>query len=203
MSENRKDQIIQVALKRFSHYGYHKTSMNEIAEDLRITKANLYYYYPDKASLVRDCISYIYDEMGEKEAQVVEGYSGDLLQAIYQLLDIHAAYIEEYYMMTIQEMSEWIRSTDVEGLMSQFDKRHQRNLELLFHRAVDSGELVLEDVKDGALAFYEIVRGLGTLCRVQDMMTGIPDVSNVKKIVESQKRATRFVFEGKLNRRQS
>lgn len=203
MSENRKEQIIQAALKRFAHYGYHKTSMNEIAEDLRITKANLYYYYADKASLVNDCISYIFDEMGAKESEVVNAYNGNLLESIFQLLDIHATYIEEYYMMSIQDVSEWIKNVGIEGLVDRFDKRNQQNLHVLFRKAVDNGELFLSDVEDAALAFNEIVRGLGTLCRVEDIMTGIPDISNVKRIVESQKRAVRFIFEGKLNSKQS
>lgn len=203
MSETRKEQIVQAALKRFAHYGYHKTLMNEIAEDLRITKANLYYYYTDKASLINDCISYIFEEMGEKEDAVVRDYNGNLLDSVFQLLDIHAVYIEEYYMLSIQDMTEWIRNEGVEGLVDRFDRRNRENLRLMFQKAIDNGELLLNNPEEAALAFNEIVSGLGTLCKMEDMVKGIPDVSNVKKILESQKRATRFIFEGKLNSKQS
>ena len=42
--DSKKNQIISAAVKRFGHFGYAKTTMNELADDLVITKANLYYY---------------------------------------------------------------------------------------------------------------------------------------------------------------
>ena len=70
--ENRKDQIVETALKRFSHFGFHKTTMNEIADDLRITKANLYYYYPDKSSLILDVLNFIIDGIHQEELEIIK-----------------------------------------------------------------------------------------------------------------------------------
>jgi TetR/AcrR family transcriptional repressor of mexJK operon len=53
-NENRdemRERIIDAALKRFTHYGASKTTMNEIADDLHCSKASLYYYFPDKHAL--------------------------------------------------------------------------------------------------------------------------------------------------------
>ncbi|MGI8637960.1 MAG: TetR/AcrR family transcriptional regulator, partial [Segetibacter sp.] len=41
--DKKRDVIIQAAQKRFSHFGVDKTTMNEIADDLSISKASLYY----------------------------------------------------------------------------------------------------------------------------------------------------------------
>jgi AcrR family transcriptional regulator len=49
--ETKKTQILDAAYKRFSHYGYSKTTMKEIASDLSMSKALLYYYFPDKSQL--------------------------------------------------------------------------------------------------------------------------------------------------------
>lgn len=49
--EIKKKQILAAAYQRFSHYGYAKTTMNEIAKDLSFSKALLYYYFPDKSQL--------------------------------------------------------------------------------------------------------------------------------------------------------
>ncbi|UZJ66593.1 TetR/AcrR family transcriptional regulator [Sphingobacterium sp. KU25419] len=40
-TDNKKELIIAAAIRRFAHYGFSKTTMNEIAEDVKITKANL------------------------------------------------------------------------------------------------------------------------------------------------------------------
>lgn len=43
--------ILEAAQKRFGHYGLAKTTMNDIASDVGLSKASLYYYYPDKEHL--------------------------------------------------------------------------------------------------------------------------------------------------------
>lgn len=47
----KPDQILSAAQKRFRHYGLSKTTMNEIAEDIGMSKASLYYYFKDKESI--------------------------------------------------------------------------------------------------------------------------------------------------------
>ncbi len=51
--ENRDkvDFILTTAQNRFGLYGLEKTTMREIAEDAGMSKASLYYYFPDKTSL--------------------------------------------------------------------------------------------------------------------------------------------------------
>jgi AcrR family transcriptional regulator len=47
----KREKILEAAHHRFSHYGYSKTTMNEIAGDISMSKALLYYYFPDKSEL--------------------------------------------------------------------------------------------------------------------------------------------------------
>jgi AcrR family transcriptional regulator len=51
LQDIKKEKILEAAYHRFSHYGYSKTTMNEIAGDLSMSKALLYYYFPDKSQL--------------------------------------------------------------------------------------------------------------------------------------------------------
>src|ERR1700761_1681757 len=47
----KREKILDAAHERFLHYGYSKTTMNEIAGDISMSKALLYYYFPDKSEL--------------------------------------------------------------------------------------------------------------------------------------------------------
>ena len=47
----KKEKILEAAYEQFLHYGYSKTTMNEIAGALSMSKALLYYYFPDKSQL--------------------------------------------------------------------------------------------------------------------------------------------------------
>ena len=51
-SDRKRGLILDGAIKRFSHFGINKTTMAEIAEDLSVTKPALYYYFPDKQSII-------------------------------------------------------------------------------------------------------------------------------------------------------
>lgn len=50
-SKERESKIVDAAKKRFAHYGFSKVSMDEIAADVDMGKASLYYYFPNKESL--------------------------------------------------------------------------------------------------------------------------------------------------------
>ncbi|HEX9062246.1 MAG TPA: TetR/AcrR family transcriptional regulator, partial [Clostridia bacterium] len=47
----KREKILEAAYEQFLHYGYSKTTMNEIAGSLSLSKALLYYYFPDKSQL--------------------------------------------------------------------------------------------------------------------------------------------------------
>ena len=51
LKPEKKAIIISVAQKLFGVYGLEKVSMREIANELGLSKASLYYYFPDKESL--------------------------------------------------------------------------------------------------------------------------------------------------------
>ena len=52
----KQEQIVEAALRRFSHFGITKTTVTEVADDLAVTKQVLSYYFPDKQSLVEAAI---------------------------------------------------------------------------------------------------------------------------------------------------
>src|SRR6185437_9744778 len=45
--------ILDAAQKRFAYYGWAKTTMTEIASDVSLSKASLYYYFADKDALFK------------------------------------------------------------------------------------------------------------------------------------------------------
>lgn len=49
------DLILEAAVKRFSEYGYNKTTMAEIAEDTGMSAANIYRYYKSKEDIAAAC----------------------------------------------------------------------------------------------------------------------------------------------------
>ncbi len=54
--EQKKQTILDVAQKIFSHFGLNKTTMNEIAKATRMGKATLYYYFSSKEQVFNEVI---------------------------------------------------------------------------------------------------------------------------------------------------
>ena len=53
MGTDKKLEIIEAAQARFAQHGYNKVTMDEIATDLGISKASLYYYFADKDAVFK------------------------------------------------------------------------------------------------------------------------------------------------------
>ncbi|MCU7496424.1 MAG: TetR/AcrR family transcriptional regulator [Ignavibacteria bacterium] len=68
-NNQKKFNIVKAAQKRFARHGLAKTTIEEIARDLRIGKASIYHYYASKEDIYYDVISFEIDrfisEIGE------------------------------------------------------------------------------------------------------------------------------------------
>ncbi len=53
---DKKQGILKAAQRVFAQFGYHKTTMDDIAEASGLKKASLYYYYSSKEDIFRDVI---------------------------------------------------------------------------------------------------------------------------------------------------
>jgi AcrR family transcriptional regulator len=58
LAKERKNQIIRAAAKRFARHGLSKTTLNEIARDVRIGKATIYHYFESKDQLFFETLSF-------------------------------------------------------------------------------------------------------------------------------------------------
>jgi len=55
--EQTRDKILDVADRLFSRFGFHKTSMDEIAKIARKAKGSLYYHFSSKEDLFKEVVS--------------------------------------------------------------------------------------------------------------------------------------------------
>jgi Transcriptional regulator len=69
MEDSKIRIILDAARRRFAHYGLTKTTMNEISNDIGMSKAALYYYFADKETLF---IAVLKEDIGEFEKAVQE-----------------------------------------------------------------------------------------------------------------------------------
>jgi AcrR family transcriptional regulator len=62
-SERSRSQIMEAALKLFSHRGYGATSVRDIAESAGVSKGNVYHHFPDKETIFRALLDQYFQAM--------------------------------------------------------------------------------------------------------------------------------------------
>ncbi|MGN6182392.1 MAG: TetR/AcrR family transcriptional regulator [Thermoanaerobaculia bacterium] len=66
-SEKSRQQILDSALKLFSHKGYGATSVRDIAEEAELSKGNVYHHFPDKEAIFRALIDRYFEAMSKPD----------------------------------------------------------------------------------------------------------------------------------------
>ncbi|BAU54553.1 TetR/AcrR family transcriptional regulator [Mucilaginibacter gotjawali] len=152
----KKEKILEAAHQRFLHYGYSKTTMNEIAGDLCMSKALLYYYFPDKSQLYADVMRRVADEYLEILKRRVNTFC-DLKEAFeFQINSQHEFILKNYNFFDFFRLNE----QNLPGMIWDIvTKVHQTEKEMLVNaiqaecikgkiKAVDNPEEIVELLLD-------------------------------------------------------
>nr|WP_279338749.1 TetR/AcrR family transcriptional regulator [Sphingomonas sp. BGYR3] len=75
----RRDAVVATAARLFNEFGYYATTLDDVAKELHVTKAALYYYVKDKDEILFECqkqallaMRDALDEIGQHEISVGE-----------------------------------------------------------------------------------------------------------------------------------
>jgi AcrR family transcriptional regulator len=154
------EQIISAAQNIFGRYGMKKSTMNEIASELGISKASLYYYFPDKEHLYKTVVEKEHHEfitdltnrlakMDNVDAMIWE-FVNIRLQYFRSLLNLSRFRMEDFSgMKTIME-NVWIsfRNKEIEVIQGILNKGKEEKL------------YYFDDVNELSDIFLELLKGL-------------------------------------------
>lgn len=195
MSQDKKSEaIIRAALKRFVHFGVAKTTMNEIAQDLAISKASLYYYFPDKLSLFAAVLQSISDINREKVEKTL-AEENDPARGLIYYLEQRTDFILNYY-----NVLEFLKSgSAITGeLKPLFDTVRRKELALinsLFEKGKQMNILKIEDSRKTAELFFDTLEGF----RYSQLMHNqgfFPDKKQFQTILKREKEFSVIFLKG-------
>ena len=157
--DQKKNLIIEAAQKRFAHFGVGKTTMNEIADDLSLSKASLYYYFPDKLNLYAAVLEKIIEaEELNKEVYLTEK---DPLQAMNLYLETRTKFIIEHY-----NILEYLKSLgtgipkELEPIFTFARSREIKSITTILEKAAASKKLLVPDAASLAGLFFDALDGI-------------------------------------------
>jgi TetR/AcrR family transcriptional regulator, mexJK operon transcriptional repressor len=84
---SKRERVITAASKLFLERGYGEAGMDAIAEEAGVSKATLYSYYDDKASLFADVMARVCEELGGPPQ--LESLAGESPEASLRIIAMH------------------------------------------------------------------------------------------------------------------
>lgn len=160
--DDTKETIINVANRLFSRFGFHKTTMDEIAKIARKAKGSLYYHFASKEDLFREVII---KEMNNLKNQLTIIFTNPDLSAYEKLKNYSIKRMEilnnaaNYHETLKADFFEHFHFVD--DLRTELDMWEKENIMKIIHQGVNSGEFIL-DIKTDVVAdiFLMVLKGL-------------------------------------------
>jgi AcrR family transcriptional regulator len=157
---DKVQMILEASQKRFGLFGIEKTSMREIADDLKLSKASLYYYFPDKESLYKAVVE-------KEQAEFISNISVKISSITDpELLLLEYAGTRLSYFRTLLNLSR-LRFESYSGLkpgfresIRVFKESEKDIISKIFEKGISGGIFLIEDTDQTASLFLDLLKGL-------------------------------------------
>ena len=157
-----KDKILVVANNLFSRFGFHKTSMDEIAKIARKAKGSLYYHFASKEDLFKEVVSkeivnlkyqltIITDNPGLNASDKLKQYLVKRMEVLNYAANYHETLKADFF-----EHFDFI-----DDLRNELDEWEKEKLKKIILQGVNEGEFESPDEVDVLLdMFIMVLKGL-------------------------------------------
>jgi AcrR family transcriptional regulator len=177
--------ILQAALKRFANAGYAATSVQQIVDDVQVSKPALYYYFRDKAGLFEALVHQAHDARYQVLCAAAAKSADIREQLEYILTDLFKLIRENRELMRLSFATMFAAPGEVPPDLNYADKC-SRNFEFI-HSLIQQAQLKgdLDDrftSRELAFGFY----GLANFYLVSHLVRpeSAPDPAASRRIVE-------------------
>jgi AcrR family transcriptional regulator len=161
--ENKRIEVIRGAARVFARLGFHGASLNDVADELNITPAALYYYVKSKDELLHEASTFA----TERLVPILDALNADKTQSVLEKL---RSYFRAYAEYTYDDFGRCLAVTNPYDMPSPY-----REASLAGRRQLTNfvRELIREGIGDGSirdcddrLLSYVLFGAANTLARV-------------------------------------
>lgn len=190
----KEELIVEAALRRFTHFGFHKTTFSEIAKDLGVSQQSLYYYFPDKKSLIvkvainimTNLMVAIKETLASKET---------LEEKLISMVEVKQDFFEKYFMLaTERPVADKMQDpNEFKSFVKEMEDEQMKIMVSEFTNAVERREIRNVDVRKKALLLQKATTAMQDNYRICHI---IPDHDSIRELFEEQKDLIRIYVSG-------
>ena len=178
--ENRiKKRIMQISRELYARYGFRKTTLNDIARELGMTKSSIYYYFGNKEEKFNQLISSDIEKWKKELSDFVgrqDSVQEKLAAYITKKMEIVCS-ISDFYRSPIEEYHE--NFSLIEKLRAETDKEEIGIIKEILGEGNRQGVFNVQDIDMTALNMLNILKGL------EHYYIGRKKGRNLKKTMEN------------------
>jgi AcrR family transcriptional regulator len=155
-----RNNIVKVASKIFTRFGYRKTTMEEIALATQKGKSSIYYYFKSKEDIFKAVVEKEAEELKEELKAEVKKHSDPIEQLkTYILFRMHKIkMVTNFYdAMKSDHLSHLLF---IEKARKRFDMDEIKIVTQILQSGIDSGKFNIEDPGLSAVAIVTAMKGL-------------------------------------------
>lgn len=155
-----RSQIVDVARKIFTRYGYRKTTMEEIAAASRKGKSSIYYYFPGKEDIFKAVVE---KEVGELQLRMDRAIRADdipleKLKAYIFFRLHHVRTVENFYAALNEDSLSHLDF--ILEIRKNFDREELSLVQKILEEGMEDGSFQLSSSEIGAIAISTMMKGL-------------------------------------------
>ena len=195
LSSEKQSVILNAARKRFAYYGFSKVTMDEIAADIGMGKASLYYYFPTKESLFEEVVKQekkqffndIDSMVAEKitPCEMLRRYAAKRIEHFRNLANLRALGLQQY-----GEMKSWSV-----GLYEDFQKQEVSALMQILQVGKKTGDFVVSNSQQSAEVIMQMLYGPRSWF-LHKMQSNLDDEQTFRLIGQATKEIVEIILNG-------
>jgi AcrR family transcriptional regulator len=156
---SKREAVLQTAAQLFLDKSYGRTSMNDVARKLKITKPALYYYFENKEEILLECYRWGTALIQKSLAEVAAGGTG--LEKVRAFIVLYVKVLTVNFGRCVVRLDEGELSAGARAEVRAYKRRIDRTLRSFVQQGIDDGSIKPCDPK---LAAFAIAGAVNWMC---------------------------------------
>ncbi len=157
---SKREAVLQTAAQLFLEKSYGRTSMNDVAQRLRITKPALYYYFENKEEILLECYRWGTTLIEKSLAEVAHG-CGAGLEKVRAFIDLYVKVLTVNFGRCVVRLDEGELSPAARAEVRACKRKIDRTLRSFVQEGIDDGSIAPCNPK---LAAFAIAGAVNWMC---------------------------------------
>ncbi len=145
--------LLRTAAKAFNEFGFHKTSLNDLAQRLNVTKPTLYYYVKNKEDILFECQRFALEQIRETLEAVANNHHS-ALDKVEQIMTRYAEVITDDFGRCLVLSREETLSPESEAALNTEHRRLDNMVRGYITQGIEEGDITPCDPKLATFALF-------------------------------------------------